>query len=205
MTIDFENMLDGKLYNSNQDELIQLRNKSHKFMNQFNQSSTNDSQRNRLLHRWLGKVGDNCFIEPNFRCDYGFNIEIGNNFYANYDCIILDCAKVLIGNNVMFGPRVNLFTASHPLDAEVRNLGLEYACPIKINDNVWIGGNVTVLPGITIGKNAVIGAGSVITKNIPENSIVVGNPGKVIRPITKEEHQKWADLKNEYITNYKKQ
>lgn len=202
MINDFENMITGKLYNSGQNELIEFRNKSHKFMNRFNQSSLNDSEKSQLLSKWLGKVGKNCHIEPNFRCDYGFNIEIGENFYANYDCIILDCAKVSIGNNVMFGPRVNLFTAGHPLDAEVRNSGLEYAHPIKINDNVWIGGNVTVLPGVTIGKNSVVGAGTVVTKDIPADSIVVGNPGKVIRSITKEEHQKWTNLKNEYMNKY---
>jgi maltose O-acetyltransferase len=131
----------------------------------------------------LGKVSSNFWIEPPFYCDYGYNITIGENFYANYNCTILDCAQVKIGDNVMCGPNVSLFTAGHPLDFQIRNQGWEYAYPIIIGNNVWLGGGVIVNPGITIGDNAVIGSGSVVTKDIPANSLAVGNPCKVIRKL----------------------
>lgn len=197
--MDFNNMINENLYNASQIDLVNMRQKAHTLMNQYNQTSFTDSkQRTDFFKKWFGKVGKNCFIEPNFRCDYGINIEIGDNFYANFDCIILDCAKVTIGNNVMFGPRVNLFTAGHPLDAEIRNSGLEIAHPITIEDNVWLGGNVTVLPGVTISKNSVVGAGTVVTKDVPENSIVVGNPGRVIRSINEKDRQFWMNMKANY-------
>lgn len=134
-----------------------MRQKAHTLMKQYNQVSFTDSkQRADFFKKWFGKVGKNCFIEPNFRCDYGINIEIGDNFYANFDYIILNCAKVMIVNNVIFGPRVNLFTTGHPLDAEILNFGLEITHPIIIKDNVLLGGNVTFLSGVTIGKNSVV-------------------------------------------------
>ena len=116
-------------------------------------------------------------------CDYGYNIEIGENFYANHNLIILDAGKVKIGDNVFIAPNCNIYTASHPVDIIQRNKGLEYANPVKIGNNVWIGGNVTILPGVTIGDNCTIGAGSVVTKDIPANSIAYGNPCKVARKI----------------------
>ncbi|WP_409440492.1 sugar O-acetyltransferase [Pseudomonas sp.] len=131
----------------------------------------------------LGKTGEHVLIEALFHCDYGYNIELGENFYSNVNLVILDCAKVSIGRNVFIAPNVGLYTAGHPLDAERRNQGLEYAHPITIGDNVWIGGGVTVLPGVTIGEGAVIGAGSVVTKDIPAHVVAVGNPCRVLRTI----------------------
>lgn len=128
-------------------------------------------------------------FEPPFRCDYGYNIEIGENFYSNYNCTILDCAKVTIGNNVLFAPNVSLFTAGHPIDATLRAQEYEYAFPITIGNDVWIGGNTVINPGVTIGSNVVIGSGSVITKDIPSNCIAAGNPCRVIRDITEEDKQ----------------
>ncbi len=144
-------------------------------------------ERNSLFKALFAKTTGNFHIEPPFYCDYGYNIFLGENFYANYNCIILDCAGVHIGDNVMFGPNVNIYTAGHPLDAEKRNSGLEYAQPIHIGNNVWIGGHTVVNPGITIGYNTVIGSGSVVTKNIPSNVIAAGNPCKVLRAVNKED------------------
>ena len=133
----------------------------------------------------LQKLFDDFLIEQPFNCDYGYNIRIGENFYANVGCTILDVAPVTIGDNVMLAPNVNIYTAGHPLDAEIRNSGLEYAYPVNIGNNVWIGGNVTIVPGVTIGANTVIGAGSVVTKDIPANVVAVGNPCRVVRKIPK--------------------
>lgn len=145
----------------------------------------------KIMRSILGKAGEKVFFEPPFRCDYGKNIEIGDNFFANYNCIILDCAKVIIGNNVLFGPSVSLYTTSHPLDVDSRNKGYEKAKKIEICDNVWIGGNTVINPGVKIGKNSVIGSGSVVTKDIPENCIAFGNPCRVIREISEEDKNKF--------------
>lgn len=140
-----------------------------------------------LLKKILGKTGKKVYMEQPFHCDYGINIEVGENFYANYNCVILDVAKVKIGNNVMFAPNVSLYTAGHPVYPDTRISGVEYGIGIKIGNNVWLGGNVVVLPGVKIGDNAVIGAGSVVTKDIPPDVIAAGNPCKVIRKITEED------------------
>jgi maltose O-acetyltransferase len=132
----------------------------------------------------FGCVKGNFFIEPPFHCDYGCNIEIGENFYANYNLVILDCAKVTIGDNVLIGPNVGIYTAGHPLHFELRKEELEFASPITIEDNVWIGGNVVLNPGVTIGRNSVIGSGSVVTKDTLANVVAAGNPCRVIREIT---------------------
>ena len=131
---------------------------------------------------------------PPFQCDYGYNIEIGENFFANFNCIIVDCAKVKFGNHVFIAPGCGFYTAGHPLDVSQRNQGLEYAYPITVGDNVWFGGNVSVLPGVTIGSNTVIGAGSVVNFDIPSGVIAAGNPCRVIREITEEDSRRyWKD------------
>lgn len=137
-----------------------------------------------MIKNILGKTGDDIFIEQPFHCDYGKNIEIGNNFYANYNCIILDVGKVTIGENVMFAPNVSIYTAGHPIHPKSRNSGYEYGLPVTIGNNVWVGGNVVINPDINIGNNVVIGSGSVVTKDIPDNAIAAGNPCKIIRKIT---------------------
>lgn len=137
----------------------------------------------------LGKTGDNIFIEQPFHCDYGKNIEVGNNFYANYNCTILDVGKVIIGENVMFAPNVSIYTAGHPIHPQSRNSGYEYGLGVIIGDNVWIGGSVVINPDIKIGNNVVIGSGSVVTKDIPDNVIAAGNPCRVIREITDEDRK----------------
>lgn len=185
-----EKMLNGKPYKSFGKELFDERQYAKEMLFEYNNLRPNEiDKRNEIIKKLFGKADDNFFIEPPFRCDYGYNISIGKNFYSNYNCTILDCAKVTIGDNVMFAPNVSLFTAGHPIHFEPRNEGVEYAFPITIGDNVWIGGGVIINPDITIGDNVVIGSGSVVTKDIPSNSIAVGNPCKVIREITDEDKQ----------------
>lgn len=127
--------------------------------------------------------GDGIYFEPPFHCEYGKHIAVGENFYANTGCIMLDVAQITIGRNVFFGPSVSIYTAGHPLHYESRNSGYEYGIPVMIGDNVWIGGNCVILPGVKIGNNVVIGAGSVVTKDLPDNVIAVGNPCKIMREI----------------------
>lgn len=150
-------------------------------------------ERERLIHSLLKMGQKGCIISP-FYCDYGSNIEIGNNFFANTNLVILDGAKVTIGNNVFIAPNVGIYTAGHPLDVSSRNAGLEYAYPISIGNNVWIGAQVCILAGVTIGDNTVIGAGSVVTKDIPANVLAVGNPCRVIRQLTDEDKKIQSDL-----------
>ncbi len=178
-----DKMLRGELYDANYNpELIAERQackvKCFKY-NGLCPSAT--EERKGLIRGLLGKTGKNFLIEQPFYCDYGYNIEIGENFYSNFNCVILDEAKVKFGDNVFIAPNCGFYTAGHPIDAETRNLGLEYAKPIIVGNNVWIGAGVHVLPGVTIGDNCVIGAGSIVNKDIPANSLAAGNPCKVIR------------------------
>ena len=180
-----DKMLNGMLYDANYDKaLIEERKKCKILCAKYNNSAyENIELRYALLKQILGKTKENFIIEPAFWCDYGYNIELGENFYSNHNLVILDPAKVIFGDNVFIGPNCGFYTAGHPLNPEERNKGLEYAKPIKIGNNVWFGGNVAVMPGVTIGDNCTIGAGSVVVKDIPSNSLAAGNPCKVIRKI----------------------
>ncbi|MDD4288431.1 MAG: sugar O-acetyltransferase [Atribacterota bacterium] len=183
-----EKMLSGKPYLAFDEELLQERQYAKEQIFKFNSLNPNDiEKRNKIIRNMFGKTKETFFIEPPFRCDYGYNIEIGNNFYSNYNLIILDCAKVIIGDNVMLGPNVGIYTAGHPLHHETRNTLYEFAFPVTIGDNVWIGGNVVINPNVNIGKNTVIGSGSVVTKDISDNVIAAGNPCKVLRKITEDD------------------
>ncbi len=185
-----EKMLSGEPYQAFGKELFDERQYAKDLVFQFNSLHPDEvEKRNEVVRKLFGKTGKEFFIEPPFRCDYGYNISIGEKFYSNYNCIILDCAKVTIGDNVLFAPNVSIYTAGHPLHAELRNQEIEYAFPVTIGNNVWIGGNVVINPGITIGDNSVVGSGSVVTKDIPENSLAMGNPCKVARKITDEDKQ----------------
>lgn len=199
MPTDKERMLAQKLYMVGVGELATDNKKSRRLTRLFN-NTTEEQQEYRieLLQQLFESVGEKVFIEPPFRCDYGCHITVGNNFYANFDCIIIDVAKVNIGNNVFFGPRVGVYTAGHPIDPDVRNTLLEFGKEIKIGNNVWVGGNTVINPGVTIGNNVVIGSGSIVTKDIPDNVIAVGNPCKVLRAITAEDKQYWEQQKAEY-------
>lgn len=187
-----EKMLSGQPYLSFDEELFKERQNAKELLFEFNSLKPSEiEKRNELLNNLFGKVPKQIFIEPPFRCDYGYNISVGENFYANYNCTVLDCAPVTIGDNVLLAPNVGLYTAGHPIHYEPRNRGIEYAFPIMIGDNVWIGGGVIVNPGITIGSNVVIGSGSVVTKDIPSNVVAAGNPCRVIKAITDDNRDKY--------------
>ena len=157
---------------------------------EYNSLEPGDKERrNELIREILGKTGKQIFIEAPFICDYGKNIEVGENFYANFNLVILDVARVVIGDNVMIAPNVAIYTAGHPVHPVSRNSGYEYGIGITIGNNVWIGGNVVINPGVRIGDNVVIGAGSVVTKDIPDNFIAVGNPCRPIREITEDDRK----------------
>lgn len=183
----------GLLYDANYDsdmaeERIKCKDLCHKY-NSLMPSQTDE--REKLLRTLLGKTKEHFWIEQNFWCDYGYNIELGENFYSNHDLVILDAAKVIFGDNCFIAPQCGFYTAGHALDAPQRNQGLEIALPIKVGNNVWIGGHVSVLPGVTIGDNTIIGAGSVVNRNVPSNVIAAGNPCRVIRQITDEDKNKY--------------
>lgn len=187
-----EKASEGMLYDANNDPQLQEEMTLTRCnVYRYNSLPPWEVEDRKKLIQSLLKIGKNgCIISP-FYCDYGSNIEIGDNFFGNTNLVILDGAKVTIGNNVFIAPNVGIYTAGHPLDADRRNAGLEYAYPISIGNNVWIGAQVCILPGVTIGDNVVIGAGSVVTKNIPPNVLAVGNPCKVIRNITEEDSKKY--------------
>lgn len=180
-----EKMLAGMIYDANYDpQLMTERQDCKELCRDYNELRPKNMQaRTELLHKLLGEVKGDLLIEQPFVCDYGYNISVGKNFYSNHNLVILDCAKVTFGDNVFIAPNCGFYTAGHPLEAAERNKGLEYARPITVGDNVWFGANVSVLPGVTIGDNCVIGAGSVVNKDIPANSLAVGNPCKVIKSI----------------------
>lgn len=184
-----EKMLRQKLYDANFDkELQKERQIAKKLCQEYNRLSLDETeQQTEVMKSLLGKTeGEFCILAP-FWCDYGYNIEIGRNFFANHNTVILDAGKVTFGENVFVAPNCGFYTAGHPIDLERRNQGLEYAYPITVGDNVWIGAGVHVMPGVTIGNNVVIGGGSVVVKDIPDNSVAVGNPCKVVRAITEED------------------
>ena len=146
-----------------------------------------EKEQEELIKEILGKTGENVHIEAPFHCDYGYNIEVGENFFANYNLTVLDVGKVRIGKNAQIAPNVSIYTAGHPIHPDSRNSGYEYGIEVTIGDNVWIGGNVCIMPGVTVGDNVVIGAGSVVTKDIPDSVIAVGNPCRVVRAITDDD------------------
>ncbi len=180
-----EKMLKGELYDAGYDEeLIKERVHCKTLCRQYNNLQYTDLDgRKSLMQTILGKTKGQFFIEQPFMCDYGYNIEIGENFYSNHNLIILDPAKVIFGDNVFIGPNCGFYTAEHPIDYKTRIKGLEFAKPIKIGNNVWIGGSVTILGGVTIGDNAVVAAGSVVTKDVPPNYLVAGVPARKIKEV----------------------
>lgn len=184
----------GKLYDANYDaELLKEREICADITYELNRLRPSQTkERMEILRKLFGKTKGNFTIVSPFFCDYGYNIEIGENFFMNMDCVILDGAKVKFGDNVFVAPHCGFYTAGHPLDVERRISGLEYALPITVGNNVWIGAHVCVLPGVSIGDNTVIGAGSVVTKNIPANVLAYGNPCRVIREITENDKAEYT-------------
>ena len=189
---EYEKMMTGLAHLPDQNELKALRRKAHEILFKFNHTSpNNDEEKSTLLCQLFGQADKTTSINQPFHCDYGMNIRVGKNFFANFNCVMLDSGGITIGDNVMLAPNVSLYTVGHPLDAELRNEGWEQAAPITIGNNVWIGGSVVILPGVTIGDNVVIGAGSVVTKNIPANSLAAGNPCRILREITNADREKY--------------
>lgn len=193
-------MLAGELYTPFGDEALQADYKKCKrLLRLFNATTEEETQkREQILTELLGAAGENPHIEPPFYCDYGCNVFVGKNFYANYDCIILDENKITIGDNVLLGPRVCIFAAQHPIDPDVRRLGVETSAPVTIGNDVWIGGNTVINPGVHIGNNVIVGSGSVVTKDIPDNVIAFGNPCRVYRKISGEDRRFWKEKLREY-------
>lgn len=180
-----EKMLAGQLYEAWDPVLTAERQRAKMLCEKFNRLPFDaDIQRANLIRELFGSTGESFYIEPSFHCDYGSNIHIGENFYANYDCIILDVCEVRIGKNCLLAPRACLYTATHPVDAALRNTGREYGKPITIGDNVWIGGSAVINPGVTIGNNVVVASGSVVVKDVPDNVVVGGNPARILKELS---------------------
>ena len=186
------------------DGLSEERMECKKKIFEYNQLPPDESEKKeKLIRDIIGKSGEGICIEAPFHCDYGSNIEVGDNFYSNYNLTILDVAKVTIGKNVMIAPNVSIYTAGHPIHPDSRNSGYEYGIEVTIGDNVWIGGSVVVNPGVHIGNNVVIGSGSVVTKDIPDNYIAVGNPCRLIREITEEDRKYYFKDREFDVEDYK--
>ncbi len=177
-------MLAGELYRSADPELVADAERAQRLVARYNAASGETTEvRMALLRRLCGSIGDGTVIRPHFACDYGYNIRLGRNAFMNFNCVFLDCAPIEIGDNLQMGPAVQIYTAAHPLEADVRRSGLEYARPIRIGHDVWIGGGAIILPGVTIGDRSVIGAGSVVVRDVPAAKVVAGNPARIIRAL----------------------
>ena len=197
-----EKMLLGMYYKASDKDLTEERNTARSLAAEYNSTVPSELERREdILKKLFKKCGRNIYIEPPFYCDYGSNITLGDNVYINFDCIILDVCNVSIGNNVFIAPRVSIFAAAHPIDADIRNSLLEFGNPVNIGNSVWIGGNTVINPGVSIGDGSIIGSGSVVTKDIPANVIACGNPCRVIRQISDEDKAVCRRLADEY---YKK-
>ncbi|MFC0562081.1 maltose acetyltransferase domain-containing protein [Halalkalibacter alkalisediminis] len=184
MKTEKEKMLNGELYQAADPELVQERLHARKVTRLYNQTlETEEDKRKQLLIELFGSTGNHIYIEPTFRCDYGYNIHVGENFYANFDCVFLDVCEINIGDNCFIAPGVHIYTATHPLNPTERISGAEYGIPVSIGHNVWIGGRAVINPGVKIGNNVVIASGAVVTKDIGDNVVVGGNPARVMKQI----------------------
>ena len=184
MMTEKEKMLAGQGYNAMDPELVAERAHAQRLIARFNaMADEQPAAALGILRSLFGEMGEGCVVMPSFRCDYGYNIRMGRNTFVNYDCVFLDVNRITIGADVQIAPAVQIYTATHPLDAGDRRSGVESGLPVTIGDGVWIGGGAIVCPGITIGANTVIGAGSVVTADLPANVLAVGNPCRVIREL----------------------
>ena len=199
-----ERMLKNLPYKAWLDGLSEERLENKKRIYEFNNCRPEEGEKaGKLLKEILGKTGEHVWIEAPFHCDYGYNIEVGENFFANYNLCILDVGRVKIGKNAQIAPNVSIYTAGHPIHPDSRNSGYEYGIDVTIGDNVWLGGNAVIMPGVTIGNNVVIGGGSVVTKDIPDNVIAAGNPCRVIREITEEDRKYYYKDREFDVEDYK--
>ena len=197
-------MLAGLPYKAWLDGLSEERMENKKRIYRYNSLSPEQGEEQAaLIKEIIGKCGENIWIETPFHCDYGWDIEVGENFFANYNLTILDVGKVVIGKNAQIAPNVSIYTAGHPVHPDSRNTGYEYGIGVTIGDNVWLGGNTVINPGVTIGNNVVIGAGSVVTKNLPDDVIAVGNPCRVLRKITEEDRKYYFEDREFDVEDYK--
>ncbi|WP_152042956.1 sugar O-acetyltransferase [Salinigranum salinum] len=182
MPTEKEKMLAGDLYDASDPELVAERERARELTRRFNETEPSAGEtRQRLLRELFGPSGEDVSVEPPFRCDYGYNVHVGDGFYANFDCVVLDVCPVRIGRNCLVGPGVHVYTATHPLDAARRIEGPEYGTPVTIGDDVWIGGRAVVNPGVTVGDRAVIASGAVVTSDVPDDVVVQGNPAEPVR------------------------
>lgn len=182
----WQQMLSGEVYDALHPRLVEMLAETREKIYDFNNlRPSQKAEQMAILRELLGRCGENLTVNQPFRCDYGRNISIGDNVFINFNMTILDEAEVTIGNNVFIGPNVSIYTPCHPLDADERNTGVEWAEPVTIGNDVWIGGNTVILPGVTIGDGAVVGAGSVVSRDVPEASLVVGCPAHVVRKLSK--------------------
>lgn len=195
----YENLKAGKLYKVDKDLQKKL-SKCWQILLKLN-STRDNGEIIEICKDLFGSIGDGSQVLPPFRCDYGTHIHIGSGTFINFNVSMVDVGEIKIGSNVLIGPGCGIFTAIHPIDPEIRATGVEKSKPIIIEDKVWIGGNATILPGVTIGYGSIIGAGSVVTRDIPEMSIAVGNPAKVVRKITEEDKKYWQEEYEEYLNN----
>lgn len=201
-----ESMLSGQLYLANDRELAEASRRARRLTRLFNSTTEEEpATRTKLLRELFHETGEHLWIEPPFHCDYGCQISVGDHFYANYDCIIVDVCPVTIGARVLFGPRVCVFTAGHPTDPGVRASQLEFGKPVTVKDDVWIGGGAILNPGVTIGACTIIGSGAVVTKDIPTGVIAVGNPCRVLRTITREDRIYWEAQARTYWAGKERQ
>ncbi|UOZ19378.1 maltose O-acetyltransferase [Enterobacter asburiae] len=183
MSLEKQKMIAGEHYRPGDETLRADRLRARHLVYRYNHTAPDEkTERQNILAELLGQSAD-AYIEPRFRCDYGYNIYLGKNFYANFDCVMLDVCPVHIGDNCMLAPGVHIYTATHPLDAEERNSGVEFGKPVNIGNNVWIGGRAVINPGVTIGDNVVVASGAVVTKDVPANVVVGGNPAKIIKTL----------------------
>lgn len=196
MTMDEQRrlILSGAMYNDLTEELVAARARAVQATDRYNASVGQSAEvREALLRELLGHVGANAFFEPTFRCEFGDNISVGEGFYANFDCVMLDGGGITIGDHVLLGPRVSIYTTNHATDPAERAAGACYARPVVIGDAVWIGGGVTINPGVTIGEGAIIGSGSVVTHDVPARTVAAGVPARVLRTITEADRTTYLD------------
>ncbi len=184
MKTEKEKMLSGELYMAADPELTRERQHARRLTRLFNQTlETEEAERARLLKELFGSTGEHVYVEPPFRCDYGYNIHVGEYFFANFDCVFLDVCEIRIGDYCFMGPGVHIYTATHPIDPVERTQGAEYGIPVRIGHNAWIGGRALINPGVTIGDNVVIASGAVVTRDVPDNVVVAGSPARIIKQI----------------------